>query len=439
MIRIIGPFAVFVSVVVWPVAGQTQDAPMFRGNLARTGVSLGKPLGAFTAVKWTFHTNGRVFSTPAVVGGAAYFGSTDGNVYAVDAATGSKRWAFKTGARVTSSAAVDRGVVYIESYDGNFYAIDAATGSLKWKFATEGERRYAGKHLHGYSPAGEAIPDPFDVYLSSPAVWEGVVYFGSGDGHVYALDATTGQVRWKFKTGDVVHASPTIADGRVYIGSWDTYFYALNAKTGQVVWRFKTGEDPKVHNQTGMQGTAAVANGVVYFSCRDAHVYALDAKTGRQKWVQSTHGSWGMSSPAVRGGKLWVTTADGRRFIEFNAATGERVFDIPRSWYFSASPAIVENFAYAANWDGRLIAIDLDAHKIAWTFQTDSSRANLGKYIHPADSSMNYRSTMEEDFADDIGVEFSKIFTMGSFLSSPVVVDGVIYIGSTDGNLYALM
>jgi outer membrane protein assembly factor BamB len=70
------------------------------------------------------------------------------------------------------------------------------------------------------------MPDPFDVYLSSPAVWNGAVYFGSGDGNVYALNASSGQVKWKFKTGDVVHASPAIADGTVYIGSWDTYFYS---------------------------------------------------------------------------------------------------------------------------------------------------------------------------------------------------------------------
>ena len=51
---------------------------------------------------------------------------------------------------------------------------------------------------------------------------------------------------------------------------------------------------------------------------------------------------------------------------------------------------------------------------------------------------MNYRASMVERFADDIGVQFSKIFTMGSFLSSPVVADRVLYVGSTDGNLYAL-
>ena len=68
------------------------------------------------------------------------------------------------------------------------------------------------------------MPDPYDVFLSSPAVWNGTVYVGSGDHNVYAIDAQSGALRWKFVTGNIVHASPAVADGIVYIGSWDRYF-----------------------------------------------------------------------------------------------------------------------------------------------------------------------------------------------------------------------
>jgi len=417
--------------------GEGGGSSMFRGNAARTGVAAGSPLTSFTGVKWTFHTNGRIISSPAVVGGIAYIASTDGNVYAVDTDNGTKIWAYNTGVRVTSSPAVAGGAVFVASYDGGFYAIDANAGTLRWMVPSEGERRFAGKHLNLRPPAGEKAPDPFDVYLSSPVVYDGLVYFGSGDGNVYAIDVAAGQIRWKFKTGNVIHASPTIADGLLYIGSWDTYFYALNAKTGKMVWRFKTGEDTLASNQTGIQGTAAVSGGVVYFECRDAHLYALNALTGEKKWAYSTGGSWGMSSPAVRDGKVWFTTADGRGFNEVDAATGKRNFVIRLSWYFSASPTIVGKYAYVGNWDGRFIAVNLDSHSIAWMFQTDSSRANMGKYIN-ADSTMSYSSTMTERFVEDYPIEFAKIFSMGSFLSSAAVVDGVVYVGSTDGNLYAL-
>jgi eukaryotic-like serine/threonine-protein kinase len=89
------------------------------------------------------------------------------------------------------------------------------------------------------------------------------------------LDAASGNLKWKFQTGDVVHASPAIADGTVFIGSWDSYFYALDAATRKEKWRFKTGEDPDIHNQVGIQSSAVVADEVVYFGCRDSNLYAL--------------------------------------------------------------------------------------------------------------------------------------------------------------------
>src|SRR5215469_2763517 len=84
----------------------------------------------------------------------------------------------------------------------------------------------------------DALPifDPFDFFLSSPVVWNSVVYYGSGDTNIYALDAATGALKWKFKTGDVVHASPAISDGVLFVGSWDSYFYALEASTGKEKW-----------------------------------------------------------------------------------------------------------------------------------------------------------------------------------------------------------
>lgn len=190
--------------------------------------------------KWKFHTGGMLIGSPTVSNGRIYFGSTDGNLYAVDAESGAQRWKFDAKSRIPSSPAISGGIVYFTAYDGSFYAVDASTGVLKWKFQTGGERRFAGKHLHGVQPVSETMPDPFDCYLSSPVVWQGAVYFGSGDGNVYSLNAASGALNWQFKTGDVVHASPAIADGTLFIGSWDSFFYAIDTSTGKEKWRFKT-------------------------------------------------------------------------------------------------------------------------------------------------------------------------------------------------------
>ena len=191
---------------------------MFRGDLQHTGVYGAPGVPKLNGIKWKFHTGGRVISSPTVVNGVAYVGSTDGNLYAIDSGSGALKWKFETKSWEVSSPAVVSGVVYFLSYDSHLYALDAATGQVKWKLATGGEKRYAGTHLHHPEPAAETMPDPWDFYLSSPAVWKGAVYFGSSDGNAYSLDATSGALKWKFHTGDVVHSSPTIADGVLYIG-----------------------------------------------------------------------------------------------------------------------------------------------------------------------------------------------------------------------------
>src|ERR1700693_2049693 len=84
------------------------DVTMFRGNATHTGVYPGRAV-ATPVLKWKFPTKGKVIASPALADGTLYIGSTDGNFYALDAATGAKRWKFETHARIVSSAAVANG------------------------------------------------------------------------------------------------------------------------------------------------------------------------------------------------------------------------------------------------------------------------------------------------------------------------------------------
>ncbi len=151
-----------------------------------------------------------------------YIGSKFPCLYAIDAATGQKKWCFKYPDGVPwveSSAAVANGMVYVGSSDWfKVNAIDAATGELKWDFDTKG--------------------DPW----SSPAVANGVVYVGATGGFLYALDGATGAELWKVKTGPALQtvepmridggvvSSPTVVDGVVYFGSLDGKLYAVAAE-----------------------------------------------------------------------------------------------------------------------------------------------------------------------------------------------------------------
>jgi outer membrane protein assembly factor BamB len=410
---------------------------MFRGNLQHAGVYDAKGVPKLGKVKWRFHTAGQVISSPAIAGNNIYVGSTDGNFYAVDREKGTQKWKFEAKSRITSSAAVADGIVYFGAYNGAFYALDASNGQLKWKFETGGERRFSAKHLHGSQPAAETMPDPWDCYLSSPVVANGTVYFGSGDGNVYALNAASGAVQWKFKTGDVVHASPAIANGTVFIGSWDSYFYALDAANGKERWRFKTGDDFDIHNQVGIQSSAAVMDGTVYFGCRDSNLYALDAATGQKKWAFSTKGSWVITSPAVRDGKVYFATSDSGLLYELDAS-GTVVFSLSfMGWPTFSSPAVAGDMLYVGSTDGTLKALNLADRKLAWTFQTDASKKNGHAFTKP-DGTSDYFAAFPTDFYDDLMAGYDKLLALGPILSSPVVVEDAIYFGGTDGNLYAI-
>jgi outer membrane protein assembly factor BamB len=413
------------------------EALQFRGDAAHSGVYASTAAPALDRLKWKFKTRGKVISTPAVSGGTVYVGSSDQSVYALNAADGSVRWKYRTEGGVNSSPALALGMVFVASVDGNIYALDTADGKPKWKFKTGGERRFTAPGIHGAIPRTELMADPFDVFLSSPTVVGDTVYVGSGDHHVYALDARSGAKRWAFETGNVVHASPAVAAGVVYIGSWDRNLYALNASTGALVWKFQTGDDTDIYNQVGIASSASVADGTVFFGCRDGHFYAVDARTGARKWAHDNKKGWVIASPAVDHGVVYFPTSDGERFKALNAATGATIYDVSNKAVSFSSPAIARDTVFYGSSDGWIHAVDAATGRIKAEFQTDGSKANAAKYVD-RNGRIDGAALYPDSTLDGMIIGLDRMFSLGSVLSSPVVVDGTVYFGSTDGNVYAI-
>ena len=411
----------------------------FHGNLARTGVYDSAGPTKFGGVKWTFKTGGPIVASPAIADGVVYIPSADSYLYAIDQETGKEKWKYKSRMPIASSPAIAGGVLYFVSSAGSLGALDIATGKIKWALPTEYERKFEAKNLHGLPPEAQTIPDAWDIFTSSPAVANGKVFFGSGDGNVYAADAQTGVLQWKFATKDVVHASPAVVGNTLYIGSWDSYLYALDTETGLEKWSFKTGEDPTIHNQVGFQSSPAVVDGTVYVGCRDAHVYAIDAATGHKKWDYPTSKSWVIGTPAVRDGVVYVGTSDSSRFMALDAKNGRLRFNFDAKAYVFSSAALAGDLAYVGDHNGRLYAINIKSGKLAWEFQAPGSKADPLKILN-SDGSLNQEVLYAPVFGDfeDMYIGIYKFTTIGSIMSSQVVDKGVVYFGSMDGNLYAL-
>ncbi|MCX4692705.1 PQQ-binding-like beta-propeller repeat protein [Streptomyces sp. NBC_01408] len=186
----------------------------------------------------------------------------DGNVYvcagtrvlSVDRASGRVRWHFEAPTvflappAFAPGAAVTGGGVYLADHLGTVYALDAATGNDRWRIATE----------------TRASTDPVIVA-------NGSVHLGSGSA-LYTLDAVTGTPKWRFAAGGEITGQPAVADGRVHFGSADHCLYTLDAAGGQLRWKLATGGE--------ITGSPVAEAGVVYACSKDRCVYALDAAKG---------------------------------------------------------------------------------------------------------------------------------------------------------------
>jgi outer membrane protein assembly factor BamB len=424
--------------VVEESAPKAETDVMFRGGPTHAGIYETEGVEAAPSVLWKFATGGRVLASPAVVAGKAFVGSDDGTVYAIDTRTGTEVWRFETGEPVRSSPAVADGRVFFGSYDGNFYALNADTGKLIWRFVTTGERRWRAVNLDGMRPAGELYSDPWDFFQSSPAIVDGVIYFGTGEGVLYALDAETGTARWTFETADTIHSSPAVADGTVYFGNMESRLYAVDADTGEPRWHYQAGTDSNSFNQHGLQSSPAVANGRVYIGGRDGGVHVVDAQTGEAVWKFDTSMSWVLGSPAVAGNSIYFGTSDTSKLYAVDATTGEPLFSTSSETCIFSSPAIVGETVYVGTCGGVLFAIDAVSGETRWSFRTEAHELDRPGVLNP-DGTWDPAKVFAGEYTfENATAAVERILDLGAFLSSPVLHDGVLYVGSGDGHLYAL-
>ncbi len=412
---------------------------MFRGDAARTG--RGAPNGplSLTSVKWVVRCGGRLFSSPVISNGVLYAGCDDSCLYAVDAATGQGLWRFRTLAPLRSTPAVSGGLVCFTGGDGSFYALSAADGNPVWEFATRGEHPYSRGGLFGLTGRDTVLADPWDFFHSSPAVSAGAVYFGSGDGSLYALDLASGQEIWRFQTGDAVHGSPAVSEGKVFIGGYDTYLYALEAASGKEIWRFATGEDTAGALMRGIQGSPAVDRGAVYFGSRDGHVYALEAESGKLLWSYSTLPSWVVGSPALTDSLVLVGTSDSGKFLGLDRATGNLRFEFDARMFVFSSPAVTKDAVYFGSFNGRVYALGLPSGEKLWEFASAGARSDPNDVLL-ADGGLNRAAITPSGLPpyQDMLLLLDKLFSAGAVLASPLVTAEAVYFGATDSCLYAI-
>lgn len=272
------------------LANETVFLPGYNGNLYA--------LDAETADirrGWPFETDGALVGGVVASDDAVYFGSSDGNVYALSFA-GKELWTFETGDEVWSTPVLFQGVLYVTSLDGNLYALDPQTGDELWRFETE---------------AGIASPPVVDDTT-------GLVYLGGFDNRLRAIDIKTHQQRWELVADNWFWTRPLLANGVLYAGSLDGRVYAVDAGTGEPAW-----PAPFDANEEIRSGPAIIGDRL-YVADRDGKLYALNADDGTPAFDQPLALSEEvLSDPLVRSGtgddgtrsELIIASKDGPLFV----------------------------------------------------------------------------------------------------------------------------
>lgn len=287
--------------------------------------------------------------------------------------------------------------------DDGLYAIDADTGEERWRY-------------------GEGLYTPY----SAPTVVDGTIYVGyDGTYSLHAIDATTGTTEWTFETGDWVRSAPTVVDGTVYVGSHDEHLYAIDAETGEKRWRFHAAD--RVHHGNG----PTVIDGVVYTGTREGPTYAIDAESGDRLWTYE----------AAEGGGLTVyddTVYLGSNSLHaIDAETGDNVWTYTDADGVSTPTVVDETVYVGTGGDDRTLAAlstatgeprwrsaPLDGRVAAPTLAADTLFAAVGSSLRafdPTDGDPLWEFTEPDRL----------VFV-------PTAYDGTVYIGSKDNTLYAV-
>ena len=369
--------------------------------------------------------------------GAVYFGPFNRHVYAVDARAGTLLWRYAAEHDV-SFMAMAHGMIYASTENGPLIALAAQSGEMAWSHQPEGEVGwpgvgdgvvYLGTETHLLildARTGRVLfrleTDHFFWHL---VLVDGVLYGATvtqdpvGLGHaVHALDPATGEGIWSYETDDGVTVAPVVEDGVAYVASRDGHLYALHAGTGELRWSHR------VEDEDAVWGRPTLADGMVYFGSADCCAYALDAATGQLLWRYETGGL--VSTPAVSAdGTVYVGSMDGSVY----ALQGPGAGPFPTPTPLSGSEPQLTPEPHSAPPEAR----------VAW--MREVSDANIVLYeevagVVYARSGGGYAHA----FSADDGRELWRYHMgeeRGHHIMGPIR-DGVAYVRSRDGVVRAL-
>ncbi len=304
-----------------------------------------------------------------------------------------------------SSPALVDGVLYFGCNDGNLRAVDAANGSVKWTYAT----------VCGI--CGE------------PAVDSTTVYFGGQDGVIYALDRFSGSKRWSAGLGYHVFCNTAVfSDTLIVTGNSMGTVCALDARTGEPVWDDEIG---------GIVLGPVTVDSIVVFSTENGNIVAFDT-AGERLWARDYSSQ--ASPPSADASGVYAGFSNGA-VRKFSLHDGNVIWETDivssASRCVLARPVIVGDVVLCGTNDGQLASLAASDGTVRW-------RQNFDNWIQlpPAVGQKMIYAACDDQRIHILdlstGAKLDSLKMEGYSGTAPLLADGVLYFGNTSGDFMAL-
>ncbi|MEM1355812.1 MAG: PQQ-binding-like beta-propeller repeat protein [Planctomycetota bacterium] len=270
--------------------------------------------------------------------------------------------------------------------------------------------------------------------LSSPTIVDGVVYVGSEDKHLYAIDGASGQLKWKFEAKTLIDASPVVVDGVVYVGTDGGVLHAIRAETGAGLWAFEA--EGRISGEAGVTNLTTDDGEqpkVVLAGSHDGLLYCLDAETGAKRWSYETGDYINCGITLDRGTIVLGGCDTYLHLIDLN--TGEGRGEVALGGEVAGTPALANGFAYLGHMQNEVVAVNLETKEVAWRF-TDRNFPYVGAPALAGDRLLiGSRGRRLYCLDRNTGEQLWGIRTQGGVEGGPVIAGERAIFGSAGGRV----
>lgn len=303
---------------------------------------------AQSALMWQAEVGGKAISL-LTTSGLVCLGTTEGEILALRARDGRAIWRSEIGDSIVSGQmAVWNHLLIVGLHHGgmpepqSLLALDLRSGREVWRFSTVA------------------------LALSSPLVTDGIVYFTSSDGYLFALRASDGKQIWKSEKigSNWSPAAPAKGSGRIFIGTEDRFVLAFDARTGKRSWTFSGPSD------TCFVVSPTWTEGFLFAASRDGLLYALNAQDGQAKWNLRFESGLA-TSPVVERHWMLVGSRDGHLYA-LDSTSGKNLWEFKAERWVYAAPTIdvANKVVYCTSRDHRVYALELETGREIWRFES---------------------------------------------------------------------